>query len=121
MTTSAPSTPRSLAGLLAPMALLLTAALTAAGCGDGHERHTPAVQADTVYTVDAVFLGPRFDSTAARVAHDDIPGVMPAMTMDLRVAERAVLRGHAEGDSVVLVLEQRGPDLVVAAMQPRTR
>ncbi|MFN3596423.1 MAG: copper-binding protein [Rubricoccaceae bacterium] len=98
-------------------ALLLALGAPAAGCGGKHDGHGARARADTTYVVGAVYLGPRFDSTAARVAHDDIPGVMPAMTMDLRVADRSVLRGHTEGDSVALLLEQRGTDLVIGEMR----
>ncbi len=93
--------------------LVFLLALAAVGCG---ERVAP--EPAEAYTVRGVYLGARFDSAAAAVDHEAIPGFMDAMRMDLRVAEPAVLRGLAEGDPIRFELVDRGEGFRIETIRP---
>lgn len=80
--------------------LVLAAAGLLAACAD-----EPAPDA---FTVRGVYLGPAFDSAAAVVDHEAVPGVMDAMRMQLRVADRAELRGLRAGDKIRFTLADDG-------------
>src|SRR5262249_44718744 len=58
------------------------------------------------------------DEPGARVTinHEDIPGLMPAMTMTFAVRSPAVLAGIAAGTRVRFDLVREGEDLVVTRM-----
>ncbi|HJQ85336.1 MAG TPA: copper-binding protein, partial [Candidatus Binatia bacterium] len=60
------------------------------------------------------------DEAALRVtlAHDDIPGLMPAMTMAFPVASAAVLAGVSVGQRVRFELSRRENDLVLVRLVP---
>lgn len=92
----------------------LLAGLVLIGCGG--DAPEPAIQQQ--YTVRAVYLGAVHDSAAAAVHHEPIPDLMPAMRMELRVADRALLRGLQDGDKVRLRLVDRGHGLVIEAAEP---
>lgn len=87
--------------------LLLLAALLAA-CAAEPERPTLDVRAR--------YLGSKFDGQAASVEHETVPGRMPAMRMDLAVADPALLAGLAPGDAVTLRLDSAR--LVVVGVTP---
>jgi Cu/Ag efflux protein CusF len=52
--------------------------------------------------------------------HEDIPGLMRAMTMRLAVVSQTVLDGIEPGDVVDFVLLQRGGDLTVISIMRRS-
>lgn len=90
---------RSLACALALCAVLLT------GCAEpsGDRAAVPPPEADSLaadFIVRGVYHGALFDSAAAAVDHEAIPGFMGAMRMQLRVADPAELRGLREGDKI---------------------
>jgi Cu/Ag efflux protein CusF len=92
--------------MIRPLALALCVALAAgplAGCAEDLE---PA--ATETYAVRGLYLGTAFDSAAAVVSHEAIPGVMDAMRMQLRVADRAELRGLRAGDKIRFTLTDTG-------------
>jgi Cu/Ag efflux protein CusF len=78
-----------------PTALLAVLALAA--CAAEPERPTLDVRAR--------FVEAKYDGQAATVEHEAIPGRMPAMRMDLSVADPALLDGLAPGAPVVLRLD----------------
>lgn len=55
----------------------------------------------------------------AIIRHEDIPGLMAAMTMRFTVASQAVLDGIQPGDPVSFVLLQRGGDLTLLSVTRR--
>jgi Cu/Ag efflux protein CusF len=59
------------------------------------------------------------DEASGRVtiSHDDIPGLMPAMTMEFPVGSRALLAGVAAGHRVRFVLERGGDRLTLVSLQ----
>jgi protein SCO1/2 len=52
-----------------------------------------------------------------KIAHDDIPGFMPAMTMSFDVAKPALLEGVARGDRIRFRLEYTGTAYRILAIQ----
>src|SRR5690606_1585664 len=105
-------------------ALLLLFAL-AAGCAERPaEVEDPALgeaplaaETSVSYTVRGVFLESLYDGQAATVRHEEVPDLMPAMTMDLRIADPALLDGLAPGDSIRFRLEDRGSGLQVTDIE----
>ena len=71
-------------------------------------------------TVRAVFVGPALGGAAATVEHEEIPGTMPAMRMDVALAREDLIDGLAAGDKVVLTIASRdsGPGFVVTDVEP---
>lgn len=61
--------------------LLGLLALTLAACGSEQPTET--------HTVRGIYEGTRFDGTAVRVNHEEIPEVMAAMRMDIVLADTA--------------------------------
>lgn len=74
------------------------------GCAS--EDASPA--ASETYTLRGLYLGSAFDSAAAVVSHEAIPGVMDAMRMQLRVRDRAEVRGLRAGDKIRFTLTDDG-------------
>src|SRR5690606_20528034 len=80
---------------------LLPLLLLAAGCAErpaeggdpARGEAAPAEEVSVGYTVRGVFLGALYDGQAATVRHEAVPGLMPAMEMDFRVADPALLEG----------------------------
>lgn len=63
----------------------------------------PEARPDSIpsgFTVRGVYLGAVHDSAAAAVSHEAISGFMGAMRMQIRVADRAELRGLRAGDKI---------------------
>ena len=98
--------------LLLAACTLLAAGPLLTGCADEPAPPPPA-GSDTEPATDAMprpvevrglYLGPAYDSAAAVVSHEAIPGLMNAMRMQLRVADRAELRGLREGDKIRFTL-----------------
>lgn len=97
--------------------LALVPCLLLAACADGDDGDDldatppPSVEPGTApvagpdaipnpVTTRGLYLGVVFDSAAAVISHEEIPGFMGAMRMQLRVADRSELRGLREGDKI---------------------
>lgn len=91
-----------------PTFALATCLLAAAVAACGNPTHTA--------TGEVVAIA--IDEKHVTITHDDIPGVMPAMTMRFAVTSPAVLAGIAPGMPVRFVLEQRRGNLIVRAITP---
>jgi len=100
----APSFFRSLACWVVAAGLL-------AACTDD-----PAPAATDTYTVRGLYLGTAFDSAAAVVSHEAIPGFMDAMRMQLRVRDRTELRGLRAGDKIRFILADDGSGFAMRAV-----
>lgn len=89
----------------------LLVALGAAGCGQ-QQAEAPAAKVFT-WTVQGTIVS--LDAAGERVSidHQDIPGLMAAMTMTFPVEDAEVLEGIAEGDAVEFVLAQTSSGLTV--------
>lgn len=77
---------------------LLMAGLVIAGAGCGREVETRS------YRLTGQILAVRPETKEVLVAHDDIPGFMPAMTMPYAVKDAALLQGRARGDLITATL-----------------
>jgi len=95
--------------------LSLACAVFAAGllvaCADD-----PAPAATDTYSVRGLYLGTAFDSAAAVVSHEAIPGFMDAMRMQLRVRDRSELRGLRAGDKIRFTLASEGSGYTMRAV-----
>jgi Cu/Ag efflux protein CusF len=105
--------------------VLLPLLLLAAGCAErpaeggdpARGEAAPAEEVSVGYTVRGVFLGALYDGQAATVRHEAVPGLMPAMEMDFRVADPALLEGLVPGDPIRFRLEDRGDGLRVTEVE----
>ena len=104
---------------------ILLLALLALGCAEppaevdepARGEAAPAEEAGRSYTVRGVFLGPLYDGQAATVRHEAVPGLMPAMEMELRLDAPALLDGLTPGDPIRFRLEDRGGGLRVTEIE----
>jgi protein SCO1 len=83
--------------VLALLAALLPALV--AGCG------RPPKPAAKDYTMHGQVLAVHADSNTLTVHNDDIPGFMPAMTMNYAVADPALMKGRTAGELITATLE----------------
>ncbi|WP_253447029.1 copper-binding protein [Halomonas sp. Y3] len=85
-------------------AALLAGAVTQAQASDhghhSHHGHAQGEMTESRHEVRGIYLG--YDAEAHRisVAHEEIPGVMRAMRMNLRLAEDDAAPGLAEGERI---------------------
>ena len=109
--------------------VLLSLGLVLAACTDAAEPPpsiepgtAPVAGPDTIanaFDVRGVYLGAVFDSAAAVISHEAIPGFMGAMRMELRVADRAELRGLRDGDKIRFRLsDPEGDGYTVSRIAP---
>ena len=99
------------------LALTLIAALPlgAAACGHDEAAETQATEAaryETTGTITRV----EAERGSVTIAHEDVPGYMPGMTMPFTVEDPALFEGLAEGDRVAFTFEARsgGAHVIVA-------
>ena len=69
------------------------------------------------WEVRGVFVRPSFAGRAMLVDHEEIPGVMGAMAMDIRVDDPALLDGLAPGDKIRFTLHEDGAQLRASAIE----
>lgn len=78
--------------------LALLVSLLAAGCGSGTKR----------YEAEGVVFEVNREFRQVLIAHEDIPGLMPAMTMNFDVADPALLDTLKQGQRIRFELEFTG-------------
>jgi protein SCO1/2 len=88
--------------------LAFALAFLLASCGDGTRRF------DATGTVEEV----QREERQLVIAHDDIPGLMPAMTMNFDVADPALLEGLQPGQRIRFELEHDGRRFRVLSAEP---
>jgi Cu/Ag efflux protein CusF len=98
-------------------ALMTGAVAFLAGCGDGSPS-TPE-KAEKVYDVTGKVVAVDRDKKAVELDHEDIPGLMKAMTMEFKVADEKLLDGLAAGDAVAGKLKVQGSDHVLTELKKR--
>ena len=82
-------------GWLAALALV-------AACGgeQAESTSTAEAQAPTTYRTEGTIREIRRERSSITIAHEDVPGYMPSMTMPFDVEDEALFEGLAEGDRV---------------------
>ncbi len=85
-------------------------------------NRTPEPKAETppeTHTYTSVGVLQTFlpDGVHVRVNHEEIPGLMGAMTMSFAVADTSLLRGLAEGDSIRFTLTVTGDDIEITGLE----
>lgn len=77
---------------------------------------------DESYRTKGVVRSIADDRRSVRVAHEEIPDYMKAMTMDFEVARPEMLGGIAAGDSIELVfreIERENGGVMIVALEKR--
>ena len=94
--------------------VLLLASLVAAACS----REEPARQAEGKHwTVQGKIVSLSPDDKRVEIDHQDIPGLMAAMTMTFPVVDARLLSGVKPGDGVEFELAQTDAGIVVTALR----
>lgn len=75
-----------------------------------------AEPAPPTLSVRALYVGPQYEGQAAVVEHEEIPGVMEAMRMTLRVDAPGAFDGVAPGAPVRLTLDSLS--LAIVTVEP---
>jgi Cu/Ag efflux protein CusF len=92
-----------------------------AGCGrGGPEACVQAAPEEGVRVVEGTGRVIAISSRFVTIAHDDIPGLMPPMTMEFELASPALARRIAPGQAVRFTLRVRGADMTVTALRRRS-
>ncbi|HUF04317.1 MAG TPA: copper-binding protein [Aridibacter sp.] len=104
--------------------LVFTGLILTEGCGgsDAPDSGAPDVTQETredgtqIYQVKGVVRGIDKNQKEIAIEHEEIPGLMSAMTMDFKVSDPAMLEDVAPGDEIDFELERKGSDLTVTKM-----
>jgi len=96
--------------LIGPLALPLATAQAADHGQHGHHGHAQGEMTESRHEVRGIYLG--YDAEAHRisVAHEEIPGVMRAMRMNLHLAEDAPAPALTEGERIRFTMTGRVQD-----------
>lgn len=78
------------------LALLPTFAIPALGCGATSSEAQQRAEYDTRGTIRAIDL----ENRSITIAHENVPGYMPAMTMPFDLLDPAQVQGLSVGDRV---------------------
>lgn len=87
--------------------MLLGWIVLACSCGD----------AERTYDVRGVVESVRAEDRQLIISHEDVPGLMPAMTMNFDVADPSLLEGVSAGDAIRFELLFTGRAYVVRALE----
>lgn len=102
--------------LLGLCALTLAAVIGATAISRHQDTSAPTKDANQIFQVKGQVRGFETDGTI-RIAHEDIPGFMPAMEMPFAVKDPAVLRGLTAGDRVSFELMVTKEDSWISQIQ----
>ncbi|GIW85351.1 MAG: copper-binding protein [Thermogemmata sp.] len=97
-----------------PGTLALILLLTA---GNGCSPSSAPTSAAKLYEFRGKVLDVSIEKRTATIQHEDIPGLMPAMTMTFQAGEAVDLEGFQVGDVVHGQLAVRGRDYVIVHLQ----
>jgi protein SCO1/2 len=95
--------------------MLLLALLLLIGC---HSHGTPG-EAGKEYDLKGKVVAVDRAKSTVKVAHEDIPGLMKAMTMDFSVEDPKQLDGLAEGDAIQARLRVQAGKYVLTKVEKR--
>mgnify|MGYP003341892562 CR=1 FL=1 len=68
-------------------------------------QQTAFIPANGRYSGHGKVTKVNLDAGSVEIAHDDIPGLMPAMQMEFFVADRGMLRSVSPNDNVDFIIE----------------
>ena len=100
--------------------LLVAVVLAAAGCSREEAGPAPQEQPTQKWTVKGKLEGMNPEQKTVTINHQDIPGLMAAMTMSFQVEEAGILERFSAGDAVEFVLEQKASGLTVTSLRTIT-
>ena len=78
----------------------LIAIITLSGCSGGSTGGSKGTSEEKLYDIKGKVLALMPEKSELKLDHEDIPGLMPAMKMDFKVADPKLLQGLQVGDSV---------------------
>ena len=87
-----------------------------AGCQDGG-KNQPTGATEREYDVKGKVVAVDPTKPAVTLDHEDIPGLMKAMKMELRVADKQLLEGVQAGDQVQGRLRRTDSGLVITQLK----
>jgi Cu/Ag efflux protein CusF len=87
--------------------MLLLFSLAFAACGAARPTQTETVTSSTAPSTKGTIKEVRKNGAVLLVAHEDIPGVMPAMTMPFQVEEKARRGDLKVGDRIQFWIAER--------------
>lgn len=79
----------------------------------------PAEKADARHPLRGVITSVRAEDSAFMVKHEEIPGVMRAMTMMFKV-DAATLKAFKAGDAITGLMSRQGRNWVLEEVKPAT-
>src|SRR5947209_8042568 len=94
--------------------LMLIVSLFLAGC-KGAEPKSPAESKQ--YPIKGKVIAVDVKKPSVKLDHEDIPGLMKAMTMSFDVADAKLLEGLKEGDTVEGQLKMDGGKYVITELK----
>jgi len=106
--------------------LMSCVAICFAGCGAAGNRSGQATQtsANGVSTATYRDIAGTIDSIddargTIKITHGDIPGYMPAMTMDYAVKDKALLEKIKKGDQIRFTIQDNAGVVVISEIHPQ--
>jgi protein SCO1 len=95
----------------------LAVPLALAGCQGGPATTSPAADKGYDFKGKVVSVGP--GKSVVTVDHEDIPGLMKAMTMEFRVEDAKLLEGLKAGDQVQGRLKKTDSGYLITRLEKR--
>ncbi len=90
--------------------LILTALLVFSGCGQTDNPENSVQE----FTSKGIIVSVEIENGIATIDHEEIKGLMAAMTMDFPAKDKSLLNGLKEGDEVRFTLEREGEQIRIA-------
>jgi len=81
------------------------------------QRAAPRQAGDRSWTVKGIVRGVSAEANLIFLTHEEIPGLMPSMTMGFRAGSPDLLRGVVPGDPVQFTLKETGSGVVLVAVR----
>jgi len=98
-----------------PILILVLVALYGIGCREAEPPAAAPVEMEDQWTVKGKVVN--VAEKGVTIDHQDIPGLMPAMTMAFAVKEPAILQGLEAGDAVEFTLVRSADGLHVTRIR----
>lgn len=103
--------------LLSLLVALLVAASRAPAASVAPKAAAPAAKASTRHPLRGVITAVVADQSAFMIKHEEIPGVMRAMTMMFKV-DAATLKAFKTGDAITGMMSRQGSSWVLEQVKP---